>query len=755
MNINTGWTLTFEHPATGKPQTVPAQVPGNVIGDLRRSGVIPDPYFGDNSVALRPYEFIDWTYRTTFAAPKTAPGERLKLHLEGVDTVFTLFVNGKEAGRGENMFIEHVFDVTDLVSAGENELVVKIASSVNAAREFPTWPTCRAQENNYESLPMRRAAHTYGWDIAPRIVGAGLWRKVWLEAEPAERWRDAYLMTCGFEPDGTAQLTLYWDFTTPRKTLDGFSIRLNMKCGDDVFEYAFPVRYTNGCVLGKIRMPSPKLWEPRGWGEPNLYDTNLQLLFEGNVVAERKFRTGIRTVDLVRDAHPEPGVRGKFQFVVNGRKLFVLGSNWVPTDALHGENPERVVRDVDLFAELGCNMIRCWGGGVYEDHDFFDRCDELGILVWQDFMLACERPPQDERFRKLMTIEAESVIRKLRQHPSLALWSGDNECDCVLPSKIPPSSNSITREILPRAVWENDPARDYLPSSPYIHDDCWREPEKFNRPEQHLWGPRDDFKGDYYRHHNAVFASEIGYHGMPSVASMRQFLPEERLNAREGDLYWLCHAAQPFGNVEGEYSYRIRLMINQTRALFGTVPEELAPFAQLSQIVQAEAFKYFIESFRIRKFDRTGIIWWNVIDCWPQFSDAVVDYYYRKKLAFAYIRQSQQSVAMMFDEPAAWHIRLCAVNGTLAARELDYEVIDLDTDAVVLSGHCRAEANSSVTAGKLQMSSGEQKMYLIRWSGEANGVNHYTLGRAPFAPERYLEWLDKLRKFPEYRLPEA
>ena len=126
MNIDTGWTLTFEPPATGKPQTIPAQVPGNVIGDLHRAGIIPDPFFGDNSVALRPYEFLDWTYRTTFEALKTAPGERLKLHLEGVDTVFTLFVNGKEAGQGENMFIEHVFDITELVSAGKNELVVKI-----------------------------------------------------------------------------------------------------------------------------------------------------------------------------------------------------------------------------------------------------------------------------------------------------------------------------------------------------------------------------------------------------------------------------------------------------------------------------------------------------------------------------------------------------------------------------------------------------------------------------------------------------
>ncbi len=754
MEICKNWTLTFEDPATGSVQTIPAKVPGNVIGDLQRAGIIPDPYFGSNSLALRKYEFADWTYKTTFVPPVCAPGERLQLTLDGVDTVFTLRINGREAGRGENMFIAHNFDVTDFVKPGEeNELTVDIESSINFARNIPLTVASHTHDYSYDNFALRRALHTYGWDIAPRIIGAGLWRKVTLEVIKPERWTEVYLHTDEIE-NGQAELTLFWQFTSPRKMLDGYTAKFTMKCGDSELEVTKTLRFTAG--VHRITLPSPKLWEPRNWGTPHLYDCTLTLFHDGEEKDVYTFRTGVRTINLLR-SEPEPHVRGKFLFEVNGRPFFAMGSNWVPTDALHGENPERVRNALLLMAETGSNMIRCWGGSVYEDHDFFDLCDELGFLVWQDFMLACLTPLQDERYRKAMAEEAASVIRKLRQHPSIALWSGDNECDASLYwtprlHKLLPSSNSITREILPRAVWTHDPGRDYLPSSPYLHDKVAGDPETYHCPEQHLWGPRDDFKRDFYRLNTAVFASEMGYHGMPEPASVKQFLPQESWNARVGNPDWICHAAQPFGDTDGVNVYRVQLMIDQVLALFGTVPEELEPFAELSQIVQAEAFKFFIESFRIRWPEKTGVLWWNLIDCWPQFSDAVVDYYYRKKLAFNYIRLSQQPVALMFDEPKNWHIDLYVSNVTLEAQELDYQVEDLDSGEVVLSGHCRAEANSSCKINALRMSSGEQKMYLITWQGPGvSGKNHYLQGSAPFAPDQYKVWLEKLKNLPEYQ----
>ena len=220
MEIKGNWSLFFEDPATGVAHTVPAQVPGNVIGDLHRAGIIPDPFFGSNSVALRKYEFADWTYKTTFVPPEYEPGERLQLTLDGVDTVFTLFINGEEVGKGENMFIAHSFDVTDFVKPGvENELTVEIRSSINFSRNIPLTMASHTHDYSYDNFALRRALHTYGWDIAPRIVGAGLWRKVTLDVLKPERWTEVYLHTDTLEKNH-AELSLFWQFTSHRRMLE-------------------------------------------------------------------------------------------------------------------------------------------------------------------------------------------------------------------------------------------------------------------------------------------------------------------------------------------------------------------------------------------------------------------------------------------------------------------------------------------------------------------------------------------------------
>lgn len=191
-------------------------------------------------------------------------------------------------------------------------------------------------------------------------------------------------------------------------------------------EYDFIPRFVSG--KNSLAINNPKLWWPRGSGEQNLYDVTLTLFYQGKAVAEDTFKTGIRDIQLIRSETNFDG-NGQFCFLVNYKKIFIKGTNWVPANALHGECRERIAKALELCGELNCNMIRCWGGGVYEDHEFFDICDREGFLVWQDFMLACENPPQMQWFKDELREEAVAVIKKLRQHPSLALWSGDNECD--------------------------------------------------------------------------------------------------------------------------------------------------------------------------------------------------------------------------------------------------------------------------------------------------------------------------------------
>ncbi len=742
-SLNGSWQLHFTDPAKGETE-IPAQVPGNVIGDLHRAGLLPDPYVGTNSLLTRPYEFIDWTYITSFSTPDFDNDERVELCFEGVDTVFDLYVNGEKIGCGRNMYIEHRFDVTQYLRKDHkaNQLRVKIASSVNFARCLSRPAAFDCQPYNYEGWQLRRAVHTYGWDIAPRLVGAGIWRGVSLRVLKPIRWRDSYLYTQWMKDDRTG-MVLHWELDTNSVTLDGYSAELEMSCGESHYRESFPMYFTSGRHYFQLRQPL--LWWPHGTGEPHLYQTTLRLLYHGKVCDERIWRTGVRDIRLERSETNFHG-EGKFRFVVNNRPIFILGSNWVPANALHGEHTELIRRNVVFFSELGCNMVRCWGGGVYEDHEFFDLCDERGLLVWQDFMLACTMPPQDTESLQQLTEEAESVIRKLRQHASLAIWCGDNECDqrfFAVSERRNPSMNRVSRDVFAHATFAHDPGRDYLPSSPYFCDEVKEKNARYASPEQHLWGTRDNWKNPFYLNDSAVFASEIGYPGAPSLESIRRFIPEASLNDRTPqNPDWLCHSAQPFGDSSGCYAYRTGLLNDMVKDFLGNEPETLEAFVEASQIVQAEAMKYFIENFRMRKWRKTGIIWWNMSDCWPQFSEAVVDYYGKRKLAFHYIQNVQKPVLLMFGEPESWQIRLYGICDLNRPCQVRYRVTDFMTGTEFLSGETLLEAGENKELDSIKIYQGEQHIWQISY--EYNGhcaTNHYWQGTPPVSMELYRKWL--------------
>ncbi len=294
-------------------------------------------------------------------------------------------------------------------------------------------------------------------------------------------------------------------------------------------------------------------------------------------------------------------------------------------------------------------------------------------------------------------------------------------------AKLDPNSNSLTREVLKHCVELHDYARPYLPSSPYISEAAYLG--KGLMPEDHLWGPRDYFKGPYYKDTFCHFASETGYHGFPSPKSLRSFLENpEKIFGADGvptDEY-LVHAASMELDPNAPYAYRIKLAYDQVVTLFGKAEESLEDFVRQSQISQAEAKKYFIEKFRIGKWKRTGIIWWNLLDGWPQVSDAVVDYYYRKKLAFSYIKRSQQPICLMFDEPENGQMRLVAVNDLPEEKQLSYTVKRLSDDKVVISGGCAVPADAAVQINSIEISENEKEFYYIEWtSGENTCRNHY------------------------------
>ena len=719
-----------------------ARVPGDWPLDYVRAGLLDDPYFGDNYLKLRDYENSHVFYAVDFDWPD-APDGRTFIRFEGIDTVADVYLNGRKIGHAENMYIPHEF-FADGIRKGENELLVHIYPVGLEARKYPISAFSTMLKYNYESLVIRKSTSMFGWDICPRIVSSGLWRPVSVVRKKAERIEDVFIWTTAVEADGTALCRVSFDVDVGREPIAPYELRIRGVCGDSVFEADQKLWYVHGRI--RFDVPNARLWWPAGYGASDQYEITATLLKNCVPVDEITFREGLRTVELVKDEYIEGDSEAEFCFIINNRRVYLKGTNWVPADSFHSNDENRIPAILALVKDIGCNAVRVWGGGVYESDGFYDFCDANGIVVWQDFMMACGAYPHTDRMKAQLKEEAEVIIRRLRRHACICLWAGDNECDSFYfgdyDGKVDPAANVLTREILPAALHSEDLSRPYLPSSPYISSASYRAGHAADTPEQHLWGPRDYFKGHFYHDHTATFASEMGYHGCNSPESIRKFIPEDALWPETDNAMWLYHSASPELN-DSPYTYRIPLMSGQIRYVFSRAPQNLDEYAHMSQICQAEAKKFFVESFRSHKGVRTGLIWWNIMDCWPQFSDAVVDYYFCRKLAYFYIRRSQQPVCLMMDDKTG-ALELYGVSDRLEDVEIHYTVKDSDTGATVAAGTAILAANASTRLQSIRDDGGIH-FYVIEWETEdsTRGINHYLQGKPFYDYEWYMACLKR------------
>lgn len=722
----------------------PARVPGNLELDLQANGLIDEPFFGLNILSLVRYEHAHAWYVRRFAA-EARPGQTAELVFEGLDCYADIYLNGRLLGSTDNMLVEHVFAVDGLLQA-DNELLVHIKPTAEEARRYDYPPLLGALHSIYDSLHVRKAPHMFGWDIMPRALSAGLWRPVRLRYRPHERIEDVFLTTRTLSADHRyAELLLHLRAIRKPGPDDAYSVQVEGVCGDHRFAVSHSLLFDAGQV--KIPVERPRLWWPRNRGQANLYDVTVRLLKNDRPIDEVHFTHGIRTVRLDRTDTTAAG-DGEFCFVVNGEKIFAMGSNWVPADAYHSRDVARIPRIIDLAVESGCNMLRCWGGNVYEDNLFYNLCDRHGIMVWQDFAMACAIYPQDEVFCRRIEAEAVQVVRRLRQHPCIVLWCGDNECDWSygwFSEGKDPNGNVLTRRVIPTVLQQHDAGRPYLPSSPYIARKAHEAKTDDVLPENHLWGPRNYYKSPYYLNSTCHFVSEIGYFGCPAPASLRRFLSPGKVWPWQDNKEWNLHSTEAVPGSTASYGdMRVRQTANQCRELFGVIPDNLEEFVLASQASQAEAKKFFIEFFRASKWRRTGILWWNLMDGWPQISDAVVDYYFEKKLAYHCIRRAQQPVCLMFREAQGWFQDLVAVNDTRDDAPIRYRVQDVETGEVVLEGGDIAKADAVTRLGKVPYSAAVKRFYRIEWEGPAGaGVSHYLAGNPPFDLHKYKEWMTR------------
>jgi len=752
-------------------------VPGNVEIDLEREGIIEDPMIGDNVYNLRKYETYQWWYRREFKRSEILDGERVELCFDGIDCIADIWLNGRKIAKVENMFVEHHYDVTNLLQE-ENTLHVHIKSTELEARKYLRNNFGVRYDQLGEAASIRKAPHMFGWDIMPRLLSAGIWRDVKLEIIKPTYFSSVYWVTKEVYPDvKKANMYVDWQFHTDRLNVDDLTMTIALeRNGQYIYKKESPVITT----IGRERiwqLENADLWWPRGFGEQALYNATLKITDKnGNVLCENTQKIGIRNSKLIVTPINTKEEPGDFHFEVNEEKIFIKGTNWVPLDGLHSRDIQQVDEAVGMLADLNCNMIRMWGGNVYESDRFYDLCDQYGIMVWHDFTMGCTTYPQDAAFKNKVKREAGKVIRRLRNHPSIILWAGNNENDVSLAwggdqSHIDPNTDVISREVLPLAVREWDPKTPYLPSSPFISEEVFKVHNKISKdlsPEMHLWGPRGYYKAPFYTQNNAKFVSEIGYHGCPNLKSLKKMMhPEcvypwlegqskdtEEVVTVSGEIKkpekliwnkeWQCKATRSHPNSVTNKK-RNFLMVNQIKEVFGKCPMELEDFVTASQIIQAEAKKYFIEFWRMNKGDRHGILWWNLRDGWPIVSDAIVDYYGGKKLAYYYIKKVQTDVCVMVGDANENGHPVILVNDTREKKQVDILIKDKDSGRTLLKKRVTVGSNGKAIVDYLTEVK-KNELWLIEYEvGSKTYHNHYVAYTQSMNLEKYKEWLTVLK----------
>lgn len=661
---------------------IPALVPGDVHTALRQAGRIEDPYAARNIEACQWVEEREWWYRTTFEAQAPAEGERADLVFEGLDTFATIYLNGEVLGSTENMLVPHRLDATAALKAGTNTLAVRFAPTVPIVERLdasPFWSAFHAHR-----VWVRKAAMNFGWDWGPRLVTCGVWRSTRLEAVAGLRIESHYARTYALAPQH-AVVTV--GATVERlRAMAGTPLLLRATLTHAGESITGSSVFSGDTAEVRLLVPAPELWWPAGMGTQPLHPLRLEVCtLDGAVVATLQDRVGIRTVGLLQEPDPD-GLGKTFIVTVNGRKVFAKGANWIPADNFIGAVPaERYRALVALAAEGNMNILRVWGGGVYEDDAFYAACDDLGVLVWQDFMFSCASYPDfDPDFLANVRDEAEKVVKRLRNHPCIALWNGNNENDWIDDMQgrgdppMPFYGRRIYHEVLPSIVGAFDPSRPYWPSSPYGGSDHGSEREG-DRHNWQIWG------GQVIPHHFGVpyageatpenvsfrnyakdmcrFCSEYGIHASP---------PLRTLTRRTGELEYDSEAFL-YRIKDPDSSRKQRMMLAHSG-----LPSGLEQYRCFSMLVQAEGLRFAIEHYRRRAFDCAGSIIWQHNDCWPGISWSLLDYDLNPKAGWYYARRAYAPVALSLQIENG-SAALFVANGTLADVPVEVTVLTVDT----------------------------------------------------------------------------
>jgi beta-mannosidase len=626
----THFSLDGEWQITGLPpdgQTAPlrlsAQVPGHVHTDLQRAGHIPDPFFSEQADACQWVEAWEWQYVRRFSLEEKDITPNMFLECEGLDMVATIFINGREAGHAQNMFVPHRFPVSALLHPGENTLMIRFTPVARALAGKPVgkyW-ACFSPERVF----LRKTQCSFGWDWVHRFVGYGIWRSIRIAAYDRIRIADACYRVTELTDDNAA-LVVELD-TESFEPMDArVTVRMFDPDGCCCAEAAAPV--TGDKTLVSLAVAHPRRWWPNGYGEQPLYLLEILLSDStGSPLDARKITVGLRTVALEQ----LPDAWGaSFTLVVNGRRIFCKGGNWVPANPFPASIPEAHYDHLlRLAKEARATMLRSWGGGIYEPAAFWDACNRYGILVMQDFLLACAQYPEDDpEFLDALRVEFEAAIRMVRNHPCLVLWSGDNELGMNEPDDSAYNGRRIAESVSAPLCAALDPKRPYQKTSPYggnpnnavnigdCHVSAWYNAE-FHA------GDMDDYRRRI-RDTWGRFASEYVTLGLPGIPTIRRFAAPEDMADPTARVMAYHTKDNPYNGID--HSDHYHLLKRTAERLYGESDNARTVLRRMAY-VQYEWNRLTCESMRRRMFNCSGLLFWMYNDCWPANGCSNVDFY--------------------------------------------------------------------------------------------------------------------------------
>ena len=615
--LNGAWNLEIPGTSYG---TVAANVPGSVYHDLYSANLMPDPFYRDNEMEALALMDHDFHYSRTFAVrEELLECDAVYLRCEGLDTIASVYVNGECVGLANNMHRIWEFDVKKVLRVGENTLEVRFASPTKYIKEAYAKSVADGSSDAMVGFPHIRKAHCmFGWDWGPRLPDAGIWRDISLIGVEVARIRDVHVMQ--HHEDGKVRLNVRTHLT---RVTEG-----------DVKVSVF-VTDPNGEILAahgqdcEITVEDPKLWWPAGIGDQPLYRVSVTLAGEIGQLDTWTRRIGLRTMTVTRNKD-EWGE--SFSHCVNGIDVFAMGADYIPEDNLLPRvNPERTRRLLEDARAANMNCIRVWGGGYYPDDFFYDICDELGLLVWQDFMFACAVYNLTEEFEENIRAEFVDNVRRLRHHASLALWCGNNEMEDFVNQGVWVANHrqkadyiKMYEYILPQILKEEDPQAFYWPASP-SSGGSFDNPQDPNRGDVHYWMvwhgllPFTD-----YRNHLFRYVSEFGFQSFPCMETIESFTAPEDRNV----FSYVMEKHQRNASANGRIVFYLSQMY--------LYPKEQTDLFYASQLLQAQAMQYGVEHWRRNRGRCMGAVVWQLNDCWPVASWASIDYFGRWKALHYY-----------------------------------------------------------------------------------------------------------------------